>query len=72
MSREEARRRFKRIAAARANRIIKDLQLLTNCSDRKNYEYTEEQKDKIFLPIERALAQTKSHFVTKNFNRIEL
>ncbi len=72
MSREEARRRFKRIAAARANRIIRDIKLLGNCGDRKHYDYTQEQRDKIFFPIEQALEETKSRFSVRNVHRVEL
>ena len=39
---EEKRERFKRVAENRTNRIIESIRLLGNCSNRSNYEYTEE------------------------------
>lgn len=74
MSRGEARERFKRVAANRANRIVENLQILAHCGDRKNYEYDQEQVDKIFSAIETALATAKSKFIPKSVTpkKIEL
>ena len=40
---EYKKERFMRIAENRTNTIINTLRLLGNCSNRNNYEYTEEQ-----------------------------
>jgi hypothetical protein len=62
---EEKREKFKRIAENRTNRIINDLHLLGNCSNRSNYEYTEEDVKKIFGAIEAALKESKQQFYAK-------
>jgi hypothetical protein len=62
---EEKREKFKRIAENRTNRIINDLYLLGNCSNRSNYEYTEEDVKKIFSAIEAALKESKQQFYAK-------
>lgn len=54
---QDKKDRFIRIAEQRTQKIIKMIKLLGNCSDKKNYEYTEEDVQKIFKAIE---AETKS------------
>ena len=54
--------RFERIAEQRTNKIIKTLDLLGNCSNKNNYEYTDEQVRRIFNAIERELKITKNKF----------
>ncbi len=64
------RERFKRLATARTNQIIKKLMILSNCSNRSAYEYTEEDINKIFSVIERATREIKAKFnfsTTKEF-----
>ncbi len=60
---EETRRdRFERIATNRTNRIIDTLRLLGNCSNKSNYEYTEEDVRKIFTAIEAEVKTQKARF----------
>ena len=54
--------KFKRIATARTSRLLKDLQLLGNCSNTNNYSYTEEEINKIFSAIEKELKRSKALF----------
>lgn len=56
------RERFKRLGAYRTNEILKRLKVLGNCANRSAYEYTEEEINKIFSEIERAVKGTKSKF----------
>lgn len=63
---ESKRDRFVRIAESRTNRIIDQLTLLGNCSNRHNYEYTEEDVRKIFSAIEKELRTVKSKFAVSN------
>jgi len=58
--------RFKRVASRRTNTIIETLKLLSNCSDRNNYEYTPEQLTKIFEAINKALTNCKARFEGKD------
>lgn len=57
--------RFKKIATNRTNKILKDIQLLGNCSNRSNYEYTDEEVKKIFTAIEEELKAVKIKFTSK-------
>ena len=56
------RERFIEIAGKRTNRIIDDLHLLGNCSNRNNYEYSDEDVRKMFSAIEEALRESKSRY----------
>ncbi|QDY22289.1 hypothetical protein CGQ39_15450 [Clostridium botulinum] len=62
---QEKQENFIRLAEQRTNKIIKMLQLLANCSNRSNYEYTDEQVYKIFNIIEKEFRKTKLKFSKK-------
>ena len=62
MSEETKHERFERIAANRTNRIIDTLRLLGNCSNRSNYEYTDEEVKKIFAAIEAEVKTQKARY----------
>src|SRR4051794_18967198 len=51
-SREE---RFRRLAASRGDRLIREIALLGNLANRKNYDYTEDEVEQLFRPIEHEL-----------------
>lgn len=59
------RERFIKIAENRTNNIINTLRLLGNCSNKNNYEYTEEQIKQIFSAIESELKTVKAKFEKK-------
>lgn len=59
---DKKKEHFKRIAEQRTNKIIKTLNLLGNCSNKANYDYTDEQVHKIFNAIETELKDTKLKF----------
>jgi len=54
--------RFKRVAEKRTNRLLNEVRLLGNCSNKSTYEYTQEDLDKIFNAIEEAIRNTKARF----------
>lgn len=56
------RERFIKIAENRTNNIISTLKLLGNCSNKSNYDYTDEEVKKIFSAIEQELKRTKMRF----------
>lgn len=62
---ESKRERFKRIAENRTNKIINMIDLLGNCSNKNNYEYTDEDIKSIFNAIESSLRMSKMKFVEK-------
>ena len=39
----EKRERFKKVAEQRTNKVLKMIELLGNCANTNNYEYTEEE-----------------------------
>lgn len=56
---------FLRLSQDRVNKILKDIELLDNLSNRNAYTYTDSQVDKMFSYIEKALTDTKKHFKEK-------
>ena len=63
MSNNETKRdKFIRIAEARTNKIISMVQLLGNCSNQSQYEYTQKDVNKIFTAIQAELDSAKKRF----------
>lgn len=56
------RQRFVELAEARANRALKDLQLIGNLSNRSAYEFTEADVRKIFGALQKGLDTARSRF----------
>ncbi len=63
MNYESKRDRFVRLAEARTNKIIDMMRLLGNCSNKANYEYSEEDVKKIFNALEKELKNTKNKYL---------
>lgn len=61
---DEKRERFVRIAENRTNKILEQIRLLGNCSNKHNYSYTDEDIKKIFSVIENELKETKIKFTS--------
>ena len=49
---------FLRLATPRIEKVLKSLRILGNCSNRSNYEYTDEQVDKMSIILSKALEKT--------------
>lgn len=62
MSRESRNERFRRLGATRGDRLIREISLLGNLANRKNYEYTAEEVDALFRPIEAELKEVRALF----------
>lgn len=60
---ETKEEKFKRLAEARTNRILKELRLLGNLSNKCNYSYDQKQVNKIFRVISEEIVWTKMKFV---------
>lgn len=56
------RDRFVRIVESRVNKIISSLENLGKCSNKRNYEYSENDVRKIFREIERKVKETRLQF----------
>ena len=68
------RQRFLRIAERRTNKILSNLDNLAKCSNKRNYEYSEDEVRKIFREIERKVRETRLQFhgETKNKGQFKL
>lgn len=59
------RKRFTKVASKRVQKIIDYLNLLQNCSNRRNYEYDEDDVNHMFEEISKALRETKSVYASE-------
>ena len=69
---ETKQERFKRLAEARVNKILKMFKLLGNCSFKGTYEYTEEQVEKVFQRLQTEFNRTFQRFNTQGTGRFTL
>lgn len=69
---ETRKDRFERLATKRVNRIINDLRLLGNLSNRSSYDYSENEIRKIFNAVELNCKSAKSKFTFVNRIKFKL
>lgn len=63
MSKKSLRRdRFEAVAARRTQKLLDLLDILGNCANKSNYEYTDEDVRKMFTAIENKTKNTKALF----------
>lgn len=60
MEKTAKRQRFEKIAGNRVQRVLDTLQLLKNCSNRNNYEYSESDVEQMFTEITKALKEVRA------------
>ena len=63
------RERFVRIAEGRVNRILDALDSLGNCSNKRNYDYSDTDVKKIFSAIESKVEETRLMFQGTSENK---
>lgn len=69
MNKKSTRRlRFENVAARRTQRILDFLDSLSNCSNKSNYEYNDEDIKKMFKAIREATVRSESAF-NKQLNK---
>ncbi|MFT4803693.1 MAG: hypothetical protein ACI9YE_000888 [Psychroserpens sp.] len=56
---------FKRVAAKRVDNLLNNIRLLKNCSNTLNYEYSEQEVNKMFTEISKALKDCKADYDLK-------
>ena len=66
------RDRFLKVASYRTNQALKYIRLISNCSNRNNYDYSESEANKIFTALEEELRITKLKFKSKKKQVFEL
>ena len=65
MAENTRRKRFTKVATNRVQKIIDYLSLLQNCSNRRNYDYDEEDVNHMFEEISKALRETKAIYANE-------
>lgn len=65
------RQRFLDMAEARTNAVLHRIKVLGNCANRGLYDYREEEVNKIFKTIQKALDETKAKFMSQRRKRKE-
>jgi len=63
------RERFIRIVEKRVNNILQNLDSLGNCSNKRNYEYSEKDVKLIFNEIEKKVKETKGKFEGTSYGK---
>jgi hypothetical protein len=58
--------RFKRIAEKRVNKLLDEFRLLGNCSNKANYDYTNEDAKKILTIIDKEVKRLREKFSQTN------
>ena len=58
----KSRENFVRLAESRTNKILKDMDLLSNLSNKTNYAYTDGDVRKIFDALAKKLKDTEKRF----------
>lgn len=58
------RKRFENVAGRRTQKILELLDILSNCSNKSNYEYNEEDVRKMFSAIKDRVKITEATFNT--------
>ena len=64
MANESKNERFRRLAESRGNRLIREIMLLGNLSNKKNYSYSKEEVERLFTPIQQELDEVRALFNT--------
>lgn len=62
MSTSEKRNKFISLAENRVTRAIRDIRLIGNLSNKNNYEYSEEDVEKIFTALDAEVRALKKRF----------
>ena len=66
------RDRFLKVASYRTNQALKYIRLISNCSNRNNYDYSDAEVNKIFSALDEELRITKLKFKAKRKRDFEL
>ncbi len=67
-----SRERFKSLAESRTNSILNSLRILSHCSNKTLYEYSNEEIEKIFRAIEESVQEARSKYKDKERKKFTL
>lgn len=59
---DQRNERFRRVAERRVNNVLDAIRLLSQCSNRRTYEYTDDDVRRMFREIDRELRSAKQSF----------
>jgi hypothetical protein len=62
MEREKDRKKFVELAEKRVTRVLKDIRLIGNLSNKSNYSYSDEDVRKIIKALEKEIRKLKLRF----------
>jgi len=62
MIRKTRRERFEEVAQRRTNNALNAIRLIANCANRHNYEYDQEDVQKIILALKKEISDLQSAF----------
>lgn len=65
MAKTEKRLRFEKVAGNRVQKVLDTLQLLKNCSNRNNYEFTEKDVTQMFSEISKAVKGAQAAYISE-------
>lgn len=65
MAKTEKRLRFEKVAGSRVQKVLDTLQLLKNCSNRNNYEFTEKDVNQMFSEITKAVKGAQAAYISE-------
>lgn len=69
---ETRKEKFIRLATYRTNLVLEKLRILGNLSNKTNYDYTDEDVNKIFAAVDSQLRITKARFAGKRKKEFKL
>ncbi|WP_128543208.1 hypothetical protein [Larkinella soli] len=59
---EARKQRFKVVASRRVQKVLDDMENLSKCANKRNYEYTDEEIKKMFKVLNEKYMQLKAAF----------
>jgi len=65
MAETTKRERFTKVASKRVQNVLENLRLLKNCANKNNYEYTQEDVDKMINEINKAVKELKAVYANE-------
>ncbi len=69
---ETRHEKFKRIGEKRTKKILKEIEILANLSNTHNYEFSEEEVNRIFDVLEVQLREARNKFIIKRSKDFKL
>ena len=69
---ETKREKFIRLAEKRVNSVIRELELIGNLSNKSNYDYDDNDVEKIIKTLKKAVSNLDSQFTSKSKSNFKL